>query len=153
MITTLKKKSNKTPGMNKSNKNSKFNFFLMSFRINLIAILISISFIIAGSKIINTNINSKVKIETIPVKKITEEKVSVFRNYINEEVDQSIFFPVKNTYSDNNEANSKINIKNSLNLNFLENCWVEISSNNKFIICFDTSPISFKLYRIFSDII
>jgi cytoskeletal protein RodZ len=118
----------------KSNKNSKFNFFLMSFRRNLIAILISISFIIAGSKIINTNINSKVKIETIPVKKITEEKVSVFRNYINEEVDQSIFFPVKNTYSDNNEANSKINIKNSLNLNFLENCWVEISSNNKFII-------------------
>jgi cytoskeletal protein RodZ len=116
-----------------SNKNLQFNFFSTLFYRNLVAVLISMGLIMAGFKIVNTNTNSKIKIEDNPIKKITEEKILVVQNNINKEGDQSIFFPIKNIYSDNKET-PVINIKNSLNLNFLENCWVEISSNKKLIV-------------------
>ena len=95
--------------------------------------LIFISLLIVVFKIINLNVNSKVKADPILIKDNLEE-FSISQSNFNKEVDERIFLPIGKSYSDSQKTSSAKHMNNSLSLNFLENCWVEISSNNRLIV-------------------
>ena len=117
----------------KRNQKPKFKYWLIHYRRYFGAMLVIISLLIVVFKIINLNINSKVKVDPILIKDNLEE-FSITKNNFNKEVDQRIFLPIENSYSDNQKTSSAKHMNNSLSLNFLENCWVEISSNNRLIV-------------------
>ena len=111
----------------------KFNYLLIKYRRCLTATLIIISLLIVVFKIINLNINSEVKADPILIKDNLEELLIIQDNF-KKEVDQKIFLPLENSYLDYQQTSTTKYMNNSLRLNFLENCWVEISSNNKLIV-------------------
>jgi cytoskeletal protein RodZ len=119
--------------ISKRNTKLKFNYFLTKYRRYSTAMLIIISLLIVVFKIINLNINSEVKAAPVLIKDNVEE-LSIIQDNFKKEVDQKIFLPLENSYLDYQKTSTEKHMNNSLRLNFVENCWVEISSNNKLIV-------------------